>query len=251
MARPSRATLLDRLVLDRATVDLVIFDKDGTLIDFDAMWAGWVVAVAGALEGVAGRPLRDELYDAFGFDSESGHARPGGPLAGGPMSELRGIAVELVAARLGLALPAAEALVGRAWSPPDPIATATPLTDLGALFGALGARGISIAVATGDDRLPTLATLEHLGLMAHLVAVSCADDGLAAKPHPEMVHAICARTGIAEGRTAVVGDSPADMGMARAAGVGLAIGVLTGTGSVDDLAPLADCLIPSVAVLEA
>ena len=37
--------------------------------------------------------------------------------------------------------------------------------------------------------------------------------------------------------------------MGRAAGVGLTVGVLSGVGSADLLAPLADMLLPSVAGL--
>jgi phosphoglycolate phosphatase len=47
----------------------------------------------------------------------------------------------------------------------------------------------------------------------------------------------------------VIGDTPADLTMGRAAGVGRTIGVLTGVGSREDLAPLADALLGSVGEL--
>ena len=50
-------------------------------------------------------------------------------------------------------------------------------------------------------------------------------------------------------RTAVVGDAPADLRMARAAGAGLVVGVLTGVGGRADLEPLADVVVDSVAAL--
>ena len=62
-----------------------------------------------------------------------------------------------------------------------------------------------------------------------------------------MVARLCAETGVPAERTAVVGDSPADMRMGRAAGAGRTIGVLTGVGSHADLDPLADVVIDSVA----
>jgi phosphoglycolate phosphatase len=61
-----------------------------------------------------------------------------------------------------------------------------------------------------------------------------------------MVLHLCATVGLAPRRTAVVGDSPADLRMARAAGAGLTVGVLTGVGGRADLEPLADLLIGSV-----
>ena len=39
----------------------IIFDKDGTLIDFDAMWGGWVVYLAGQLQAVSGLHVREAL----------------------------------------------------------------------------------------------------------------------------------------------------------------------------------------------
>jgi phosphoglycolate phosphatase len=47
----------------------------------------------------------------------------------------------------------------------------------------------------------------------------------------------------------MVGDNRHDMEMARAAGAGMAIGVLSGNGTRDTLSPLADVLIESVADL--
>ena len=38
-------------------IDLVIFDKDGTLIEFQAMWAGWVRTLADDLERSTGAAL--------------------------------------------------------------------------------------------------------------------------------------------------------------------------------------------------
>ena len=35
--------------IDLAGIDLVVFDKDGTLIDFDVMWGGWAESLADRL----------------------------------------------------------------------------------------------------------------------------------------------------------------------------------------------------------
>ena len=66
------------------------------------------------------------------------------------------------------------------------------------------------------------------------------------KPAPDMVLRLCAECGVAPGRAAVIGDSPADLRMGRSAGAGLVIGVLTGVGGRTDLEPLADRVIESV-----
>jgi phosphoglycolate phosphatase len=48
---------------------------------------------------------------------------------------------------------------------------------------------------------------------------------------------------------AVVGDAVHDLAMGRAAGVGLTVGVLSGTSGHADLAGLADIVVESIAAL--
>ena len=92
-------------------------------------------------------------------------------------------------------------------------------------------------------------TLEALGVRAEFAAITCADDGIMTKPAPDPVLHICAALGIAPARTAVVGDSPADLLMGRAAGVARSIGVLTGVGDRASLEPFADLVLTSIAEL--
>ncbi len=266
---------------DLGGLGLVVFDKDGTLIDFDAMWAGWTTDLARRLGHELGRPIDDRLFAAIGFDVGSGRAIAGGPLAATPMGQLRRLTVGLVAGvllddpadrrrssgaagvagvteapgagELGAgvlgAAAAAEAIVGRAWYPPDPVALAHPLADVPALFGALRDRGVRVAVATSDDRGPTEATLAALRVLDLVDVLVCADDGLAVKPAPDAILHACRAVGVEPPAAAMVGDAPADLEMARAAGVGLVVGVLSGVGRREDLEPLADVIVASIAEL--
>ena len=43
--------------LDLDGIDLVVFDKDGTLIDFHAMWGGWALRARARLDGATRRPV--------------------------------------------------------------------------------------------------------------------------------------------------------------------------------------------------
>lgn len=227
---------------------LVIFDKDGTLIDFKAMWTGWEVEFARRLEAAASRPIKDRLFRAMGYDPATGQTRVDGPLAVWPMGALRALSVDVLQ-EAGLPPAAAEAAVATAWFVPDPVALARPLADLPALFRALREQGIKIAVATTDDRDPTEATLRSLGVAPLVERCVCADDGLPVKPAPDAVLALCHDLGVVPARTMLVGDSVADMQMGRAAGVGLNVGVLSGVSTEDFLAPHADLLLPSIAAL--
>jgi phosphoglycolate phosphatase-like HAD superfamily hydrolase len=139
--------------------------------------------------------------------------------------------------------------MAEAWFEPDPVELAVPLADLTALFDTLRATGRSIAVATTDDRAPTEATLAALGLMESVATLLCGDDDGPLKPDPEAFAAVCGRVGRSVQRSAMVGDTPADLGMARDAGAGLVIGVLSGLGGSADLAPDADLILGSVGEL--
>jgi HAD superfamily hydrolase (TIGR01509 family) len=164
------------------------------------------------------------------------------------MAEIREV-VAAVVRRWCPSIPAARRAVDSAWFVPDPIATAVPLTDLAALFGTLRERGLAIAVATTDDRAPTEAALRALGVREHVSALACGDDGIRVKPDPRMLLAVCEAVRVPPGRTAMVGDTAADLTMARAAGAGLVIGVLSGVDGADRLSPLADLILPSIADL--
>ena len=224
---------------------LIIFDKDGTLIDINTMWGSWVVELARRLETATGLTVAAPLFEALAFEPDSGTIHPNGPLSIAPAAEQRRLAGEVLRAA-GLAAAEIEPALDRAWHVPDPVATARPLADLHRLFTILRSFGLRIAVATSDDRTPTEATLAGLGV-AHLVdALACADDGLPLKPAPAKVLSLCDRLDIPPGKTVVVGDNVDDLRMGRAAGVGLAIGVLSGVSPASLLAPYADLILPTV-----
>ena len=226
-------------------IDLVIFDKDGTIIEFGSMWSGWAVKLAETLHAETALPIEAPLFAMLGYDTATGTVLPGGGLAATPMARLRERTRDVLVAE-GLDEAGAERALHAAWHAPDPVALARPIGDLPGLFGWLHDGGRRVAVATTDDRDPTERTLASLGLTGLIDATVCADDGVPAKPAPDMVLRLCATLGVAPARTAVVGDSPADMRMARDSGARLTIGVLTGVGGRDDLEPLADTVIASV-----
>jgi phosphoglycolate phosphatase len=226
-------------------IDLIVFDKDGTLIDFHAMWGGWANELGRRLDWATRRPVAGDVFAAIGFDPTTGRVRSGAPLAIMTMAEIREV-VAAVIRRWCPSIAAARRSVDEAWFVPDPVTTAAPLTDLPALFAVLRDAGKTIAVATTDDRAPTDATLVALGVRQHVAALACGDDGIGVKPDPRMLLAICEAVRVAPQRTAVVGDTVPDLTMARAAGSGLAIAVLTGVDGADQLAPLADLVVSSV-----
>jgi phosphoglycolate phosphatase len=229
-------------------IDLVVFDKDGTLLDFHAMWGGWADELGRRLDGATRRPVAGDVFATIGFDPTTGRVQPGAPLAVATMAEIQEV-IAAVVRRWCPSSAAARRAVEAAWFVPDPVATAVPLADLDTLLDRIHQSGRTIALATTDDRAPTSATLEGLGIRDRFAAIACGDDGVGVKPDPRMLLAICEATGTAPERAAIVGDSPADLEMGRAAGAGQVIAVLSGVGAGDQLAPLADVVLPSVAAL--
>lgn len=230
---------------DLSAIDLVIFDKDGTLVDFHGPWGEWAETLADRIDAAADLDVRHPLFAMLGYDLISGRALAHGAMAATPMARLREMTVDVVVGS-GIPLVIAESIVAATWQAPDPVDVARPLADLGTLFSRLRAAGHQIAVATTDDRDPTERTLAILGVADQVGAIVAADDGVPVKPAPDMVFHLATALGVAPDRCAVVGDSPKDLAMGRAAGVGLVVGVLCGVGSEADLASLADVLLDSV-----
>ena len=85
-------------------IDLLVFDKDGTLIEFHLMWGNWVEELANRLERASGLALRDRLYPLLGVDRSTGFVQAHGLLAATPMSRIRDVVQADVACH-GAALP--------------------------------------------------------------------------------------------------------------------------------------------------
>jgi phosphoglycolate phosphatase len=230
-------------------IDLVVFDKDGTILDFAAMWGGWALELGKRLDGATRRPVAGDVFTTIGFDPTSGRVRPGSPLAVATMGEIRE-KVAAVIRRWCPSVAAARQAVEAAWFIPDPVTSAIPMADLPTLFGSLRDSGRSIALATTDDRAPTEATLRALAIRDLVSAMACGDDGIGVKPDPRMLLGLCETVRIPPDRTAVIGDTLADMRMARNAGAAMAIGVLSGIDDAATLGPMADLLLPSIADLD-
>lgn len=229
-------------------IDLLVFDKDGTLIEFHLMWGRWVDELASRLERASGLELRERLYPLLGVDRTTGLVHAHGLLAATPMSRIRDV-VQADVSAAGAVPDDAAAAVTAAWHAPDPVGLAHPVTNLPALLDRLRPTVGTFAVATSDDRDPTERTLAALGISDRFAALVCADDGIRTKPSPDPVLHLCRALGVPPDRTAVVGDSPADLLMGRGAGAARSIAVLTGVGDRESLEPYADAVIGSIAEL--
>ena len=235
--------------------DLIIFDKDGTLIDFKHLWAQKTIAgveqLVAAIDGSAA--LRHDLYHTLGYDPVANEFAMQGPVITAAMSKLYTIAAAVLFQH-GWPWLEAELLVEAHLVPGMAnVLTANllrPTTDLRRLFDQLQAAHVQIAVITSDEHAPAEKTLRLLGVHDAVAFLAGADDVYPPKPHPAGILAACAQTGVAPARTLMVGDSTTDMVMGERAGVGFRLGVLTGIIDWATLAPSADIVIDSIAQIE-
>lgn len=234
----------------RFDADLVVFDKDGTLTDFEAMWGRLAVAWVVRLTAHAGdAALRRELYHALGYDPQRQRTRPQSPLVIASEEQLLTIAAAVLYRR-GVSWPEAERRVRLAY---QQAVADLPLGervraagDVAALLQRLRDVGVRVAVVTIDVRQATGEILRILGIADRVDHLVCGDDGLPWKPAPDMLLAACKRLKVEPARTAVVGDTVADLEMARRAGAGLAVAVLSGTDHPSLLAAQADVVLCSI-----
>ncbi|QWG14218.1 HAD family hydrolase [Bradyrhizobium sediminis] len=223
----------------------ILFDKDGTLVDFQRSFGPAVREVMQHLSG-GDRAAYQRLVAASHFVEDGQRLLPDSPLIAEPTS-VYGV---LWATALGR--PANTALFAEI----DRLlcdATTRHLTAIGdprTLLTSLAARGYRLGMITNDAEITARAHAHKLGLDEVLQFVAGYDSSFGAKPAPGPVLAFAQAVGVAASEIAVVGDSVHDLAAARAAGA-VAIGVLTGPAPSAILAPYADAVLGSPAELAA
>lgn len=219
----------------------ILFDKDGTLLDY---WRTWVpINRQAALAVAAGNErLARELLRLGGHDPDTDKVQAGAPLAAGDFEDIaRAFAAHPEAPPASEIVPVIE----RVFLAGGAVHSALIAGALETMVE-LKRRGFRIGIATNDSVAGLEASLAQHGILPLLDFAAGCDSGYGAKPDPRMVAGFCASIGILPGEVAVVGDAIHDLAMGRTANAGLAIGVLSGTSSREDLEGLAHIIVESV-----
>lgn len=226
----------------------ILFDKDGTLVDFNRTWLGPYRRAAEYLQArFDGAADPDHLLARGGWVAESRTWQPDSPLASGCNQDIIDFWSEVIGAPIkGADRRAVEAIFTL---PADAYVAA--VDDLAGLLAGLRASGMALGVATMDTRANAVGMLRAAGVEALFDFICGADSGHGVKPQAGMVRAFCRACRLPGPQVMVVGDSPKDLNMGRNAGAGLAVGVLSGAHSAADLAPRADRVLGSIAELPA
>lgn len=226
----------------------IVFDKDGTLLDFNRTWLP--IYRHAALEFAGNDPqLAKEMLAQHGYDHATGQFIGGSLLAAGNNHD-----------------------IARAWSAllPDAIdndTLAARSQRLNQTFQQRGAQssiavpglqetlyslkqsGLKLAIATSDSYAGIHHTLQAFEILRYFDFLCGYDSGYGIKPEPGMVLAFCESVSIPPAKTIVVGDNRHDIEMGRNAGAGLCIGVLTGTSTRRDLQAIADLVLNDISQL--
>lgn len=215
----------------------ILFDKDGTLFDFQQSWGVWAgQVIADLAEGDAARARA--LAEAMAFDPATARFRPESPVIAGTGDEVAALIQPHLPPQPG-GLAGLSARLARA-AAEVPLVEAVPLAPL---LARLRGAGLRLGVATNDH--------EHTArrhLAAHLDGfdfIAGFDSGHGAKPGPGMLLAFCRAMELAPAQVLMVGDSRHDLIAGRAAGMPT-LAVLTGVAQAADLVPLADALRPDI-----
>jgi len=224
-------------------IDLVVFDKDGTLIELYHYWSQMVFLRAQLIcKSLQIDPAHEAgLRWALGVDETSGRLRPEGPVGLRKREIVIQAAVDYLS---GVGCRDTQRTCAEAFERADDISGrelerfVRPVRGAVELLGALKRAGGRAAVATVDVSRRARLAMEFMGVGAALDLIVGGEEVTRSKPDPEMLHLVLERLGVDRSRAVMVGDALNDVQMGLNAGLKAAIGVLTGFATADQLREL-------------
>lgn len=226
----------------------IVFDKDGTLIDFHSTWLPVYQFAALELSN-NDRRLAADLLAQHGYDPKANRFLGGSLLAAGSNRDI-GIAwskqlpgieseeqIDSTCARLNHIFQQQVGL------------HSTPVNGLQTTLRELKLAGLKLGVATSDSYYGIHNTLRSFNVISAFDFLCGYDSGHALKPDPGMVLAFCEEMSLEPAEVIVVGDNRHDIEMGKNARAGLCIGVLTGASTRDELAEIADLVLDDISGL--
>jgi phosphoglycolate phosphatase len=226
----------------------LLFDKDGTLIDFDATWGPAAYEVMVTLAG-DDRARLERVMLVSEYLEEERRFRPTSPLIAGSSAHYGPLWAEALGREPGEALYDEMDELFRLGG----LRHLAPIADPAEILRELAGRGLHLGIATNDAEASARAQADAMGIASMVSFVAGYDSGFGGKPDPGMVTAFLKLHGLAPAEVALIGDTTHDLLAARAAGV-LAVAVLTGPlrdAARPEIEPHADVVLGSIADLPA
>ena len=220
----------------------VILDKDGTLFDFQSSWGIWTAQVLARIAG-SDEALLQQLAQALDYDTQTRRVQPGSVIVAATPMEIAAVVQDYIPALSQTQI--CDWLNEEAKTAPQVL-----VTDLHQLTAELRRINLGLCVMTNDAEAPARAHLASVQALDLFDFVIGSDSGFGAKPQAAPLLALADKMEIPAAACVMVGDSTHDLRAGRAAGM-RAVAVLTGLAEADELAPLADAVLPDVSHLPA
>jgi len=230
----------------------LLFDKDGTIINFRLMWLGWCREIISALESTYGAPLVEKNLSAWGVDLALGYIAPDGYLAIGTTGKLQhSLAARLAANGFTAEKTRADvySAMQHAYHAVEEKKMIRAIPGVDTAIRELQKRGYLLAIVTTDDTQKAADNLRTMGLESSFKVVLGCDRVANCKPAPDLAIEACRLLGVKPSEAVVIGDTLADMRMGKAAGAACCIGVASGVTTPESLAKEADLVLESVAYM--
>jgi phosphoglycolate phosphatase len=219
----------------------LLFDKDGTLFDFQKTWAPWAANMI-KQRSAGDAQLADKLALALGYDlTNKRYLRHSVVIAG--------TAMETVDAIIDFFPDMTAAQLEKEFGVEQGVITPCEAIPLRPFLQAMIDKGLRLGIATNDGEASARAQLDHFAVTDLFEYIAGYDSGFGGKPGPGMCIGFAKATGIHPSQIAMIGDSLHDLHAGRAAGM-QCVGVLTGVAIAADLAPHADIVLPDIGHLK-
>lgn len=232
-------------------IDLVIFDKDGTLMDLYHYWSQMVGLRAKYICQELGLDAthHNNLLYWMGVDYKAGKLRPEGPVGLKKREIVLQAAVDYLSS---IGHPDTYDLCFAAFREVDSVSSENlrqfirPIDGANDIVNALSGNGCKIAIATTDVTKRAKLAMEFLGIADKIDFIAGADMVRNSKPDPEMIYVILNALNIDKSNAVIVGDAITDVQLGINADLKASIGVLTGLSTANDLKKLTPYVIKSI-----
>ncbi|MEN1968816.1 HAD-IA family hydrolase [Lentibacillus sp. N15] len=212
-------------------IDGILFDKDGTLIDFGSLWVNWAEELITRVVSTVKLPeeYKNILSQSIGYDSNERDWDAKGPLAIGSMDDIVTIlAYQLYA--FGISWDQALELVTNVYIQTNRQTgwkeKIRPITGLQSFLDEAKACSIKLGVVTSDNQDRAIDHLKALKIDSYFASVIGHDQVTVGKPFPEMVEKACDQLNLTSDRAIIIGDSDGDMVLGKKSGTAASIGIV-------------------------
>lgn len=218
-------------------VKLIIFDKDGTLINHDTLFVPWLNELIKKLEPLL--PENHKLNEYLGFIN--GKFIYNSIIPCGTNKDIK----DMIKKYTNID----DIVLNNIWETTKfDYKNIKTHGDIINIFKIIKNNNIKIAICTSDDRISTTNMINHTGISKYIDYYVCGDDEGKSKPSGDPIRKICDYLNVEPKESIMVGDTISDIKAGKGAGCLKVISVLTGGYTKEELQD-ADIIIPDISYI--